>query len=102
MLPGICSQFRFNLLLQIFDGFFTYHVLTLGVPEANPLVRNAIHVWGDVWGLLYWKLFACGLLALVFALRHWRQALALNALTLTSAFYSCVLLTSLCEFLRNF
>jgi hypothetical protein len=46
MFPSIWSQFKINLLLQIFDGLFTYHVLTLGVPELNPLVRDAISVWG--------------------------------------------------------
>ena len=54
MFPSIWSQFKINLLLQIFDGLFTYHVLTLGVPELNPLVRNAIYSWGEVWGLVYW------------------------------------------------
>ena len=35
-----------------------------GVPEANPLVNAAISEWGVVWGLLYWKTLACGLLLL--------------------------------------
>ncbi len=68
MFPSIWSQFKFNLLLQIFDGLFTYHVLSLGVPEANPLVSEAISSWGEVWGLVYWKVLACTLLGLIFAL----------------------------------
>src|SRR6266540_740919 len=78
ILPSIWSQFKFNLLLQIFDGLFTYHVLTQGVPEANPLLSSAIAEWGAVWGIVYWKLFACALLAMIFALRHLRQALAMK------------------------
>ena len=83
MFSSIWSQFKINLLLQIFDGLFTYHVLTLGVPELNPLVRDAISVWGEVWGLVYWKLLACVLLGLIFVLRHFRESLTLKALTLT-------------------
>ena len=45
----------YNLFLQFFDGLFTYQVLSLGVPEANPLVNAAIAQWGVVWDLLYWK-----------------------------------------------
>jgi len=45
----------YNLLLQFFDGLLTYQVLSLGVPEANPLVNAAIGEWGVIWGLLYWK-----------------------------------------------
>lgn len=101
MFPSIWSQFKFNLLLQIFDGLFTYHVLTLGVPELNPLVRNAIYSWGEFWGLLYWKLLACLLLGLIFALRHFRESLTLKALTLTSTVYGCLFLVSVYHFLRG-
>ena len=45
--------FIYNLFLQFFDGLLTYQVLSLGVPEANPLVNAAISEWGVVWGLLY-------------------------------------------------
>ena len=99
MISSISSQFKFNLLLQIFDGLFTYHVLSLGVPEANPFVRNAIFSWGDVWGLVYWKLLACALLGLIFALRHYRQGLTLKALTLTSTIYGCLFVVSIYHFL---
>ena len=38
----------YNLLLQFFDGLLTYQVLSLGVPEANPLVNAAIGEWGNL------------------------------------------------------
>jgi hypothetical protein len=101
MFPSIWSQFKINLLLQIFDGLFTYHVLTLGVPELNPLVRDAISVWGEIWGLVYWKLLACVSLGLIFVLRHFRESLTLKALTLTSTVYGCLLLVSVYHFLRD-
>jgi hypothetical protein len=101
MFPSIWSQFKINLLLQIFDGLFTYHVLTLGVPELNPLVRDAISVWGEVWGLVYWKLLGCVLLGLIFVLRHFRESLTLKALTLTSTVYGCLLVVSVYHFLRD-
>ena len=101
MLSSIWSLFKINLLLQIFDGLFTYYALTLGIPEANPLVRGAIDGWGEVWGLIYWKLFACALLGLLFALRHLRQGLTLKALTVTSTVYSCLFVISLYYFLRD-
>jgi hypothetical protein len=99
MFFSIWSQFKFNLLLQIFDGLFTYHVLSLGVPEANPFVGEAIILWGEIWGLLYWKVLACALLGLVFALRHLRYSLTLKALTLTSTVYCGVFVVSIYHFL---
>jgi len=99
MFFSIGLQFTFNLLLQIFDGLFTYHVLSLGIPEANPLVRSAISTWGTVEGLLYSKLFACSVLGTIFALRHAAQRLALQALTLTSLIYGGVCAIALCQFL---
>jgi hypothetical protein len=102
MLPSIWAQFKLNLLLQIFDGLFTYHVLTQGIPEANPLVSSAIAAWGVVWGLVFWKVLACALLAMIFALRHLRQALAMQALTLTSTVYSCLFFISVYYSLLEF
>lgn len=99
MFPSIWSQFKFNLLLQIFDGLFTYHVLSLGIPEANPLVAEAIFSYGEIWGLLYWKVLACTLLVLIFALRHFRRDLTLRALTLTSTVYGCLFVVSLYHFI---
>jgi hypothetical protein len=36
--------FLYNLFPQFFDGLLTYQV-SLGVPEANPLVNAAISEW---------------------------------------------------------
>lgn len=101
-LPSIWSQFKLNLLLQIFDGLYTYHVLSEGIPEANPFVNSAIYEWGTVWGIVYWKLLACALLALIFTLRRFRLNLTRRALTLTSAVYGCLFLVSLFHLLRDF
>jgi hypothetical protein len=102
MFPSISGQFKLNVLLQIFDGVFTYHVLTQGIPEANPLVSSTIAQWGAIWGLVFWKVLACALLAMIFALRHCRQALAMQALTLTSTVYGCFFLISVYYLLREF
>jgi hypothetical protein len=88
--PAVWSHFMLNILLQIFDGVLTYHVLCDGVPEANPLVSSAIAQWGSLWGLLYWKIVACALLGFIFALRHRRRSLAIKALALTAAVYAYV------------
>jgi len=102
MFHSIGSLFKFNLLLQIFDGLFTYHVVSQqGVPEANPLVRNTIYEWGVVWGIVYWKLFACALLGLIFALRHRKYTLTFQALTVTSAVYGSFFLVALFFFLNH-
>ena len=92
----------YNLFLQFFDGLLTCQVLSLGVPEANPLVNAAIAEWGVVWGLLYWKTLACVLLLLIFALRHRRKALTIRALTLTASVYSVFSAASLFEALLRF
>jgi hypothetical protein len=102
MLPSIWSQFKLNILLQVFDGLFTYHLLSQGVPEANPLVGTAIAEWGAIWGIVFWKVLACVLLTMIFALRHLRQALAMKALTLTSTVYSCLFLVSVYHLLLEF
>ncbi|HEY7166001.1 MAG TPA: DUF5658 family protein [Candidatus Binatia bacterium] len=91
--------FVLNIILQIFDGFLTYRFLHLGVPEANPLVQGAIAEWGNVWGLIGSKGFACALLALIFALRHKRAALTLKALTVTAAIYGLLSFAGFCELL---
>src|SRR6266566_979510 len=67
LIPAVWFPFILNLLLQVFDGLLSYHVLSEGVPEANPLVSRAISEWGVVWGLFYSKTFACVLLLLIFA-----------------------------------
>jgi hypothetical protein len=100
VIPVLWAHLIFNLLLQVFDGLLTYHVLSLGVPEANPLVSTAIVQWGAAWGLLCWKTFACILLVLIFALRHRRQALTMNAFTVTAMVYGWVSFLGVCELLR--
>jgi hypothetical protein len=99
MFLSVWSQFKFNLLLQIFDGLFTYYLLSLGVPEANPLVDAAISMWGKILGLLYWKVLACALIGLIFALRRFRQSLTLKALTVTSTVYCGLFVLSMYHFL---
>ena len=96
-IPLVCAYFILNLLLQAFDGIFTYHVLLLGIPEANPLVSATIAKWGAVWGLVYWKTLACVLLLLIFALRHGQPTLAIKAFTLTAAVYGWFGFLSLCD-----
>jgi membrane-anchored protein YejM (alkaline phosphatase superfamily) len=90
LIPTLWLSFIGNLLLQVYDGAFTYYLLTLGVSELNPLVNDAIQMWGAAWGLIYWKVLACVLIVLVFALRHRRSALARRALTLTAMVYGCL------------
>ena len=77
--------------MQVYDDAFTYYLLTLGVADPNPLVDDAIQMRGAAWGLIYWTVLACVLIALIFALRPRRCALA-RALTLTAAVYGCLAL----------
>jgi hypothetical protein len=95
LIPPVWFHFLLNLLLQLFDGLLSYHALSEGVPEANPLVNGTIAAWGIFWGLLYWKILACVLLALIFALRHQRRVLTIKALTLTAVVYGYVFIASL-------
>jgi hypothetical protein len=95
-------HFLLNLLLQVSDGLLSYHALSEGVPEANPLVNSTISAWGIFWGLLYWKTLACVLLLLIFALRHRRRALTIKALTLTAVAYGYVFIASLSVLLLQF
>jgi hypothetical protein len=104
MNPAIRTHFIFNLLLQLFDGVLTYQVVSIGVPEGNPLVRQSIIEWGAALGLLYWKLLACALLVVIFALTYGRQGLTIKAFTVTGAVYGAVCFVGLCalwvEFIR--
>lgn len=92
----------FNIFLQIFDGVLTYHVLSDGVPEANPLVSSAIAQWGSLWGLLYWKIVACALLGFILALGYRRRSLAIKALALTAAVYAYVSIAGISIVLLKF
>src|SRR2546426_709520 len=91
----------FNLSLQFFDGFLSYHVLSAGAAEANPLIDAAIINWGAISGLLYHKTIACVLLLLIFAFRHRRQLLTVQALTITAAVYTCFGLFCIWELLLD-
>jgi Domain of unknown function (DUF5658) len=95
LIPAVWFPFVLNLFLQLFDGLLSYHVLSDGVPEANPFVSRAISEWGVVWGLFYSKTFACVLLLLIFALRNRRQSLTIKAFMVTAAVYGYVSIVSL-------
>lgn len=88
LLAAVWLHFLLNLLLQTADGLLSYRILSAGIPEANPLVKSAVMEWGPMWGLVYWKVLACALLSLLFALRHRRRALVIKAFTLTAAIYT--------------
>ena len=64
----ISALLLINLGLQICDGLMTYHGLQRGFQEGNPLVSLTIERWGAVWGLLFWKAEAGGLLVLLWYL----------------------------------
>jgi hypothetical protein len=78
----------FNLFLQVFDGTATYFILSRGESELNPLVGAAIDAWGLVWALVYWKVFVCVLLVILYSLRRYRPTLPLRGLTFVAIVYS--------------
>ena len=78
----------FNLFLQIFDGTASYFILSRGEAEMNPLVGAAIDAWGLLWALIYWKVFVCALLVLLYSLRRYRPTLPLRSLTFVAIVYS--------------
>jgi hypothetical protein len=90
-----------NLLLKLFDGFISYQVLSEGAAEANPLIDAVIINWGAIWGLFYHKALACVLLLLIFAFRHRRQLLTVQALAITASVYTCFGLFCLWELFLN-
>jgi len=100
-IPTVWSYLSVNLLLQAFDGVLTYRVLSLGMPEANPLVSASIAQWGQLWGLLLWKALACVLLLVIFRFRHQRQSLTIQAYRITGGVYGWFGVLSLCELLVN-
>jgi hypothetical protein len=100
-IPTVWSYLSVNLLLQAFDGVLTYRVLSLGIPEANPLVSASIAQWGELWGLLLWKTLACVLLLVIFRFRHQRQSLTIQAYRITGGVYGWFGVLSLCELLVN-
>ena len=100
-IPTVWPHLSVNLFLQAFDGILTYRVLLLGIPEANPLVSATIANWGEVWGLLLWKMLACVLLLFIFTLRHHRQHLTIQAFKITGGVYGWFGVLSLCELFLN-
>src|SRR5436309_1656843 len=100
--PVLAGYVILNLLFQVFDGVLTYQVMSYGVQEANPLVRDAIAAWGIVWGLVFWKGLACTLILLIFSMRHRLQTLAVKALRLRAAIYGPVVFLSFCELVFHF
>jgi len=79
-----------NLLLQLFDGLASYHIISAGVPEENPIVASAIANWGVSGGLLYSKVIGCALVVLIFLLRHKVEVIATQGLTILAYVYSCL------------
>ena len=78
----------FNLFLQIFDGTASYFILSRGEAELNPLVSAAIEAWGLLWALVYWKVFLCALLLILYSLRNFPTKLPLHGLTFAAIVYS--------------
>ncbi len=79
-----------NLLLQLLDGLASYHILSAGVPEDNPVVASAIVNWGVSGGLLYSKALGCALVVLIFLLRHKVEVIVTQGLTVLAYIYSCL------------
>jgi|SRR5262245_12579733 len=79
-----------NLLLQLVDGLASYHIISAGVPEENPMVASAIESWGVMGGLLYSKLLGCALVVLLFFLGHKVHLIAARGLTILAYVYSCL------------
>jgi hypothetical protein len=80
----------FNLFLQVFDGTASYFILSRGEAELNPFVSAAIEAWGLLWALVYWKVFVCGLLVVLYSLGRFRPSLPLRGLTFVAIVYSAL------------
>ena len=80
-----------NVMLQVVDGFMTFAVVRPGLAEElNPLVRAVIEHCGLGPTVCLVKLFAIGLIGLVWPLR--RSSLAAPALLFLGAFYAVIVL----------
>jgi len=88
MQSSIVQLLLANLLLQILDGVASYHILSAGVPEVNPLVSYYIDNWGLMGGLCYGKLVGCALVWLIFLLRKRVGPMVVKGLILIACFYS--------------
>lgn len=77
-----------NILLQMVDGLASYHILSAGVPEGNPLLVNYIAQWGVFGGLVYAKAIGCILVILLFMLRKRVETVVAHGLTIMMYVYS--------------
>lgn len=93
---------NFNLFLQVFDGTAAYFVLSKGASELNPLVAAAIDAWGLFWALLCWKVIFCGLLVVLYSLRHHRPSLPRRGLTVLAIVYSALGVSLVFRLLESF
>ncbi len=76
-----------NLWLQIFDGLATYFGVTAGYGEGNPIVAATFSHIGLGPALCLAKVYACGMLVLIWHLRL-RSPLAVPALVCTALAYA--------------
>lgn len=77
-----------NLLLQAVDGVASYHIISAGIPEENPVVATFIEQWGVLGGLFYAKAMGCALVILIFMLRKRLDVIVTQGLTVLAYVYS--------------
>ena len=87
-----------NLLLQLLDGSVSYGLLSTNIAQASSLAGAAMESWRVLGGLFYYKTLACALLLLIYVLRHKREVMAANALTITACVYSCYTAAAVMKF----
>jgi hypothetical protein len=92
----------FNLFLQVFDGTAAYFVLSKGTSELNQFIAAAIDAWGLFWALLCWKVIFCGLLLVLYSLRHHRPSLSQRGLTVIAIVYSALGVSLVFHLLESF
>ena len=80
----------FNLFLQLFDGTAAYFILSRGEAKLNPFVSAAIDAWGLLWALIYWTVFVCALLVILYSIGRYRPMVALRGLTFVAIVYSAL------------
>jgi hypothetical protein len=83
----------FKIFLQMFDGTASYFILTSGKGGVNPLVGAAIEAWGVLCALIFWKVFACAMLAMIYWLGLYRPTLSLGSLRFVGVVYSALCFT---------
>ena len=80
----------FNLFLQLFNGTASYFILSRGEAELNPFVSAAIDAWGLLWALIYWTVFVCALLVILYSIGRYRPMVPLRGLTFVAIVYSAL------------